>query len=226
MRKTAYVFGLMIVFALLAGTTAWAQSDPKAEVSFNLGWTFSDGVSGDNFLAPDGNVYDRVDPKDSFSWGVSGEYLLHSGYGVGFMYDRQQSDLEISGTTTRTIGSMAVENYHGYFSFNIGEQDAQVLPFMILGIGMTRYAGVDFTDVAGNARSIPGENKFSAMVGGGVKFYPAPKFGVKLQARWTPTYIKSDSEGYWCDPFWGCYVIGDAQYSNQFEMTGGVCVRF
>jgi len=24
----------------------------------------------------------------------------------------------------------------------------------------------------------------------------------------------------------GCYVVGDAQYSNQFEFTGGLTFRF
>jgi hypothetical protein len=47
-----------------------------------------------------------------------------------------------------------------------------------------------------------------------------------LEGRWTPTYIKSDAEGWWCDPYWGCYVVGDAQYSNQFELSGGIVLRF
>jgi hypothetical protein len=59
-----------------------------------------------------------------------------------------------------------------------------------------------------------------------VKLYPGRTVGIKLGARWTPTYIKSDSEGWWCDPYWGCYVVGNAQYSNQFEFGGGLTLRF
>jgi len=44
--------------------------------------------------------------------------------------------------------------------------------------------------------------------------------------RWTPTYIKSDAAGWWCDPYWGCYLVGNAQYSNQFDINGGVTFRF
>ena len=29
-----------------------------------------------------------------------------------------------------------------------------------------------------------------------------------------------------CDPFWGCYVVGNAQYSNQFDVSGGIMFRF
>jgi hypothetical protein len=50
--------------------------------------------------------------------------------------------------------------------------------------------------------------------------------GVRFGVQWTPTYIKTDSEGWWCDPYWGCYVVADAQYSNQFELSGGITLRF
>jgi hypothetical protein len=43
--------------------------------------------------------------------------------------------------------------------------------------------------------------------------------------RWTPTYIKSDPAGIWCDPFYGCWALSDTQYSNQFETSGGITVR-
>ena len=49
--------------------------------------------------------------------------------------------------------------------------------------------------------------------------YPGKNVGIRLEGRWTPTYIKSDATGWWCDPYWGCYVTGDAQYSNQFELA-------
>jgi hypothetical protein len=62
--------------------------------------------------------------------------------------------------------------------------------------------------------------------GGGVKFYFTPKIGAKIGLRWTPTYIKSEAAGVWCDPFYGCWPLVDNQYSNQFETAGGITVRF
>jgi len=59
-----------------------------------------------------------------------------------------------------------------------------------------------------------------------VKVFPSPNVGARFGIRWTPTYIKSDAAGWWCDPWWGCYVVGNAQYSNQFEFVGGVMFRF
>ena len=71
-----------------------------------------------------------------------------------------------------------------------------------------------------------GETQFSTTWGAGVKLFPAPNFGVRFGMQWTPTYIKSDPGGYWCDPYWGCYMVGDAQYSHQFQFNGGVTFRF
>jgi opacity protein-like surface antigen len=104
--------------------------------------------------------------------------------------------------------------------------DATARPYVFGGAGMTQYGSVDFTGASGERRSTGGESQFSTTWGAGVKIYPSKSVGLKLGVRWTPTYIKSDAEGWWCDPYWGCYVVGDAQYSNQFEFSGGPSLRF
>ena len=77
-------------------------------------------------------------------------------------------------------------------------------------------------------RDIESTTKFSTTWGGGVKAYPSPNVGIKVMGRWTPTYIKSDPGGIWCSPYWpwGCYVLEETDYSNQFELSGGVSFRF
>jgi len=94
------------------------------------------------------------------------------------------------------------------------------------GLGATHYGSVNFTTAAGTSRTTGGNSQFSTTWGAGVKVYPGKNVGLKLGMRWTPTYIKSDATGWWCDPYWGCYVTGDAQYSNQFEFGGGITLRF
>ena len=210
----------------LLGTSAWAQ-DQRVEVSGNAGWTFSDGVTSDSpLLALDGNIYDSIGPKDSFSWNLTLGYYFTENWEVEFLYGQQQSKLEVGGTATREIGDFSIKNYHGIFAYNFGESDAQARPFVFFGAGATDYPGVSFTRLNGTEAEIGGNAKFSGTFGLGLKLYPSPRAGLRLQARWTPTYIKSDSEGYWCDPYWGCYVVGNAQYSNQFEFTGGLTLRF
>jgi hypothetical protein len=215
----------LAVAAVLVGGPAWAQ-DHRVEISGNAGWTFSDGVSSDTgVLALDGNLYNRVDPKDSFSWNFTAGLFFTENWEIEFLYGQQQSKLVFGGTRELELGDFKIKNYHGVFSYNFGEASAKARPFIFLGAGATNYPGLSFTRLNGQPGEIGGNSKFSGTFGLGVKVY-ARNVGLRLQGRWTPTYIKSDSEGYWCDPYWGCYVVGNAQYSNQFELTGGLTLRF
>ena len=94
-------------------------------------------------------------------------------------------------------------------------------PYVLGGLGATQYGSLD-TAVG----QIGGETQFSTTWAAGLKMFPSPKFGIRLEGRWTPTYIKTDPEGYWCDPYWGCYTVGDAEYANQVELSGGIILRF
>lgn len=129
------------------------------------------------------------------------------------------------------LADTSVDNWHGNFVYNYGDSDARVRPFVFGGLGATHYSPGDisaqFPVLVANQANIDGETRFSTTWGGGVKFYPAKGFGVKFTGRWTPTYIKSDTGGIWCDPFYPtCWVVADLDYSNQFELSGGVTFRF
>jgi len=221
-RKLLWVFLAVLVIA----STAYA-AEGKGEVSVNLGWIFSDGVTGNNVLVPNGNVYNRIDPKDSFAWGFTGEYYVTDNAEVGFRFHRQMSKLEIGGPSITTdIGDMHVDNYHGIFSYNFGEAEAKARPFFYGGIGATHYADVSFQKANGTIGDTGTLTKFSTTWGAGVKVHASEHVGFRAEANWTPTHIKTDTTGWWCDPYWGCYLTGNAQYSNQFGFSGGLNLRF
>ena len=215
---------VMASFVLLAAPAARAQ-DHRIELGANFGYTLSDGVTFQGVLAGDGNLYNGIAPKDGASWGLSLGFLVNEHAEVGVLYDKQSSSLDITGTTDRSIGDMSLRNYHGYFAYNFGEADARIRPYFMGGLGATHYGSVPFT-VGSTSRETEGNYQFSSTWGAGVKIYPSPRVGVKLGVRWTPTYIKSDSTGWWCDPYWGCYVTSDPQFSNQFQFAGGINFRF
>jgi hypothetical protein len=220
-RKTVFV--TLAVIAVSA-STSWAQS-PRVEISGTAGWTFSDGVSGQAVDVPGVGVFNRIDPKDAFSWGARFGYNLSDNMEIGFLFDQQATDLDIGGTTTVTFGSLNVNNYHGYFAYNVGDYDAPIRPYILFGLGATQYGTVG-VNLGGQQHDVSGNTRFSGTLAAGLKLFPGPRFGLRAEARWTPTYIKSDAAGWWCDPFWGCYVVGNAQYANQFELSGGVILRF
>lgn len=121
---------------------------------------------------------------------------------------------------------MDVDNYHGLFVYHFGERGAPVQPYLGIGAGATHYGTIGFTGFDGSPREIGGSTKFSGALSGGVKVFPNGRAGLRLGARWTPTYIKTDATGLFCDPYFGCFVVSDAQYSNQFEFSGGLVFRF
>jgi opacity protein-like surface antigen len=219
-RKTI----LTAMLVALAVATASAQ-DPRVEISATAGWTFSDGVSGAGVTVPGVGVFDRIDPKDAFSWGARLGFLVNPNVEVGFLYDQQSTKLQVGGTSTFDLGDLSLHNYHGYFAYNFGDADAQVRPYVLAGAGATQYGTISVS-AGGTQRDISGNTKFSSTWGAGVKLFPSPRVGLRLEGRWTPTYIKSDAAGWWCDPYWGCYVVSNAQYSNQFELSGGLTLRF
>lgn len=222
MLKKAFVTAGL--FVLIAGIApAYAQG--KVEVSGFVGFSLNDGVDSDPILAGNGQIYDTVEPKDSAIYGFTVGFLVGEGAEVGFRWAQAPTTLQVKGTTTTELGDMSINSYHGYFAYNFGESDAPMRPFVLIGMGATNFGSVT---VNNGLRSFTtnGETQFSTTWAAGVKIFPSPHVGVRLAAEWTPTYIKTDSTGWWCDPYWGCYLVGNAQYSSQFQFNGGVTLRF
>ena len=210
-RKTT----LVAVAAAFLATSASAQ-DPRVEISGTAGWTFSDGV---NVGASDDAAI-RVDPADAFSWGARLGFMVTPNVEIGALFNQQSTDLEASGAVDLSL-PQDLQNYHGYFAYNFGDTDAAARPYLLLGLGATRFGSLE-TPVG----TVSGETKFSSTWAAGLKIFPSRNFGIRLEGRWTPTYVKSDPEGYWCDPYWGCYTVADAEFANQFELSGGITLRF
>ena len=225
---TKRILVLAALAACVSATPALAQ-DERVEVGVTVGWTFSDGVDGQSILAGDGKLYDRLDPKDSFRWGLDVGVFTTENVQVGFMWNQQMSNLVASGPAAeRELGDFKINQYHGYFAYNMGDSDAAMRPYFLFGLGATQFGSVDI-----NPACCPGTNlttnsnaQFSTTWGAGVKLMAGPKVGARFGVQWTPTYIKSDASGYWCDPYWGCYLVGDAQYSNAWDLGGGIIFKF
>ena len=218
---------LAVALLTLVAPVALAQPEGTLEISGLAGQTWSDGVSGSGSY--NGYSYTQIEPKDAFSWGFTAGYMGPYGTELEFLYDRQATDLDMTSLTgKKTIGSMSIDNYHGLIVYNLIQRDGPAIPYVFGGLGATSYGDVAFTSTSGTRMSISGPTKFSTTWGAGLKIYPQDKpYGLKLQFRWTPTYIKTDNNGgYWCDPYWGCTSTGSAQYSNQFELAAGVTFRF
>ena len=230
--KGAALLSSVAVMVLLSATPASAQ----IEGSIIFGYTLSEGVNASSAQIINGATYNSLDVTSGGSWGFTiGGYVTPQAE-IEFLFDQQFSTLQASSPAPALkLSDMSVYNYHGVFSYNWGDKDTKVRPFIFGGIGATHYSPgtlnsaiplppVPPVGVTGN--QINSATKFSFTWGGGVKVYASEHVGLKVQARWTPTYIKTDAAGTWCDPWYGCWVVGSTDYSNQFEMSGGIVFRF
>jgi hypothetical protein len=214
----------ILASALVLALASPAYAQMKFEASILGGYTFSEGLSGDVVVTPSG-TFDSIDVKSGGAFGLNFGFVMASGGEIGFSWSRQMSELSVSGINTRVLGDMNIDSYHGYFAYNF-MRESTVQPYVSIGFGATTYGAVPFTTAAGAGAEIPSTSRFSTTWGFGMKAWANDNFGFRAGMVWTPTYITSEADGWWCDPYWGCYIVGDSKYSNQFQINGGVTFRF
>lgn len=223
----------LVVFACsaAAATPAFAR---QVEASVEGGYTASEGISASQDRIILGSVYRDLDITSGASFGITAGAYIGPNFELEFLWSRQFSHLEASNPApSLQIAKMNVDNYHGNMVYNFGEPDTAMRPFVFFGLGATHLAPGDFEGAFVNPgpglvlTRLDSKTKFSSTWGGGIKYYMSPRVGVKGTLRWTPTYIKTDPGGYWCDPFYPtCWVIGDPDYAQQLTFSGGVTFRF
>ena len=175
-------------------------------------------------------IVKKINPTNGTSWGFNFDFMATENFAVGFLNDQQMNklNLDLQGGGKTDLSENNTYNYHGVFTYNAGSEDSSIRPYFFGGLGATRFSGGKILlepippSVPTNVNS---ETKFSTVWGGGVKFFPSKNLGLKFDVRWTPTYIKTDATGIWCG-YYGCWVVGETDYSNQFKMSAGIVFRF
>ena len=98
-------------------------------------------------------------------------------------------------------------------AYNFGEADVIDGPYVMFGAGATNYGNVEYRHRQHQHQTgAPSSRAPAALASRSIR---SPNVGARFGVRLTPTYIKSDAAGWWCDPFWGCYVVGCAQYRTS-----------
>ena len=215
----------LAVVALVAGPAEAQQR--RLEIGGTVGWTLSDGVRG-RLRGTSGLPVNGIAPDDGLSYSLFASYFVNENIQLGRQAARQESELRVTGETDREIGAMDVESYHVVSTTLLGDDELWARPYFLFGVGVTRFGRANFTGLDGLPRSFKPRMRFSPTIGTGVKFYlrPRNKYGLNLGVRWTPTFLHSGSEGFWCDPYWGCFLTNNSQFAHQVELGGGVQVRF
>jgi hypothetical protein len=202
MRKlTGFVIAAML---LLSSGSAWAQ---RFELVPFAGYRFGGSLSS----LP--NVR-KFDTEDTFSFGAAIDYTMPTnsveiywGHFMGDVTANLQAGPELTSTLKRDDIML-----NGLWYLGSGLNATR--PYFSLGLGASILNGEN-TETVG---------RFAWSVGGGIRHDASEGLGLRLDARWIPTWVTTGS-GVWCDPFYGCFETGTGEYYDQFEVSLGLILK-
>ena len=145
-RRIAFVFLAVMLVTRLA-------SAQRAEASFNIGYSASEGISSDQRPLL-GQLYDTIAVDSgasvNFTFGVN----VTPNSQVEFLWARQNSRLQADGAGGKLpFSELAVYNYMFNYVYNLGEHDARVRPYFFGGLGATNYSFGNIPSLAPPATS-------------------------------------------------------------------------
>ena len=188
----------------------------NVEVTGHVGGQFNGGLDLSTSL------FRRIEVGNSTNYGVTAGYLLGERYGIEFQWNHTKADTvaqPAGGGSDIKVFSLNMDQYMGNLLFHFADREAKLRPFAFVGLGAS--------DLSPDRSGVSGATRFAFSLGGGAKYNLSKHFGLRGQAKWSPTYITSTDGGYWCDPFWGgCWVVGNDHYLHEFDVTGGITFRF
>ena len=165
-KVTQKIAGALIL-TLALGTMVSAQ-DTRIEISPFFGYTLSEGIN----VNPDtvaGIIVDQVNPTNGISYGVMFNVNVNENMQVGFLYDNQESNLELKGRGVlgkTNVADLKVRNYHAIFTYIWGDSRDSMRPYLFGGLGATQYSPGDrwgLRSKATRSSRRPGEEASSSL---------------------------------------------------------------
>ena len=155
-----------------------------------------------------------VDLDGAASFGVVVDVPLQVGLQVEALFTHQHAHVFVSApqSLTATRWRFAVDHWQGGGLQEFG--GGRVRPFLTGTVGLTRYAAQDDSEI-----------RFAVSAGGGVKLFPSPHVGVRLDGRVFATFVDADATIGVCSSG-GCLIGFRTDVVWQTDFTAGVIFRF
>ena len=223
--------------------TAGRPTDPRTpEIAWEgllwaIGWVFivaatasAQNVELTGFVGAQTNggldlstsAFQRIDVGNGVSYGLSAGYLLGEHGSIEFLWNYNNAGTMAAprgGGVSRTLFTLDTNQYFANFLFHSAPREQKLRPFVLAALGATSLHAASATD-----SSI---TRFAFALGAGAKYNFNRRFGIRIQAKWSPTYLTTTSTGFWCDPVWGgCWSVGDNHFLNEFDAAAGLTLRF
>lgn len=202
----------LVVLAVCVVLVPTAEAESRVELTPFVGYRFSGSIDNIN-----SSVVNELSVRDAGTYGLNLGFYITEDTLIELLWSRQATDLRIRRQTPLPDDEIGldVDHYHIGGVYVLADDDFSVRPFVSFSLGATYFA----------PQGKSSETRFSMSLGGGLRWFPTEHLGLRLQARWTPTYINSTSGGYFCDPF-GCFTTTSSQYLQELDASLGLIIRF
>ena len=196
------------VFATLpcAARSAEAQTLDRLEVTVFGGYRFG----GEFYEIATGRP---VDTDGAPSVGVAVNIPFTRETQIEALVTHQQARFRLTGADDASaLFRVTVDHYQVGGLTELGTGRAR--PFLTGSLGLTHYAASGDHEV-----------RVSGAAGGGIKFFPTPRIGVRLDGRVFATVVDADADALACTPGI-CIGSIDAWIVWQADFTAGLMIRF
>lgn len=163
----------------------------------------------------------EVDVEDDLTYGGRIGYNVTSLFEIEALFQRTQSHFVTNedsgpvfgGDDEVRLGNLDIDYWMGYSTFNFGH--GRAVPYVTFG------AGVAVLDPEVPGVPASSDTRFTASIGGGVKIFFTPHFGMKFDGRYFGTLLNEDD---FCD---GDRCHGDdTNWLSAGSATGGLVFAF
>lgn len=206
-RASVQLVSFVLALVLCAARAAEAQPTPQAEVTVFGGYRFG----GEFYEIATGLP---VDADGAVAFGVAVNIFLRNDTWIEAMVTHQQARFSVPSASGAGDIRFRVTVDHYHVGGLTELQTGRVRPFLTGTLGLTRY------EVSGDR-----ELRLSGSAGGGVKLFPQPRVGLRLDGRVFATLVDADADILACGPG-VCIGSIDAWVVWQAEFTAALVVRF
>ncbi|MEO8054714.1 MAG: peptidylprolyl isomerase [Acidobacteriota bacterium] len=198
---------------------AKASSDSVVEITPTAGWRF-----GGTTAEPATARVETVKIPDSLSWGATVEFAFAPWGSIEALWSHQNSELSAVFTSSAPAGSEPKLAHLNADTLQIGglwqsgdaASKARLYVDLLFGVTMLTPSP-EFATLT----------RFSASIGGGVKYYLGDHFGLRLGARWLPVYVNPADGAYEsCREAADCTTYYGTKIVSQADAYGGLILRF
>lgn len=192
----------------------------RFELAPTVGWRFGGTTSST------GNTYiENVKIPNTLSFGLTAEYALKPWGSIELLWSHQDTELRANLTAAGAgLGEDERLTHLNIDTFQLGGLWQSGDPLNRARLYFDLLFGVTIFTPAPEFSTL---TRFSASVGGGIKFYLTDHLGARLGARWMPVYINSSNSGYsTCSAFYGCYTYYGTNYLSQGDAAAALLMRF